>query len=242
VVILNLTENTFGGVLGIVGTLVGVFVGAVLTYFVSLRIRRKGRLAEGIYEPLLGQVGEIKDKIQDGREMPDLDGFEKTRHYGMYFVMDDEVKKKADLVYQELKDYQTMYNASTGSINKIIEKEVELRLSSVELEKYRDRPYDVDYRGHIAGRHVGNANLRDCLRIGKTPLQFLHETKSKVNDSDIDCLLSGYPFQRISADFISVSALATVKFDSVVQETGSLRNSLLRDLQELIEMLKEKVV
>jgi len=235
-------ERIVSEILGIIEALVYVALGAIFGYFVSKIQRRSERLIEGIYEPLLGQVGQIEEKIQDGRTVPDLESLEKTRQGGMYFVVDGKTKKKADSVYQELKNYQTMYNASTGAINKIIEEEVGKVLVQLENpERYRDRPYDVDYRAHIVGVHVGNANLRDCLRIGKTPVQFLSETKPRVKDSEIDCLLAGYDIERRLVDPMAKLALGKANEDSVVQETRSLRNSLLRDLQEFSEMLTRKV-
>jgi len=235
----NSCADTISGFLA----LVGVFVGTLLGFVLSKIQRRKERLIEGIYEPLLAQVGVTKDNIQDGMKMPDLGALDETMQSGWYLVMDDKVKKKADLVYQELKDYRAAYTPSGVTLNKIIEEEVKKVLAKIEKpERYKDVPYDVVYRAHIVGAHVGSANLRECLRIGKTPLQFLRETKPTVKDSEIDCLLGGFDIERRLVDPMAELALKKANEDSIVQETRALRNSLLGHLQELIKMLSEQVV
>jgi len=225
---------------GILGTLGGI----VLGYFISKRLRRSDRLIEGIYEPLLGLVGQIDKNVRDSKEMPNLDNLEEIKRSGMYFAIDKEVKKMEDIVYRKLKEYQTMFNASEPIINRIIQEEVEKVIPNLEdAERYGHRPYDIEYRPHIAGVHVGHANLRECLRIGKTPIQFIKETATrKIEDSDIDCLLAEYQFDRHLADSISELAKEKVDRDPIVEETRTLRKSLLEDMQKLIEMLTKKVV
>jgi len=230
----------------LIGPLVGVVVGVYLGSVLSKVQRRKERLIDGIYEPLLGEFGAIKYEIEDGRRMPELDDLDETRKGAMYFalsIVHDEVKKKVDSVYLKLKDYQTRYKASGGILNKIIEEEVEkIRPQLEDPEKYRDRPYDVNYRAFIVGQHVGDASLRECLRIGKAPLQFLRETKPTVKDSDIDCLVSGYLVERRLVDPMAESALKRADGDPAVQETRSQRESLLAELQKLIELLTKEVL
>jgi len=233
-------NTVFSVLFGIGGTLSGIGLG----YFISKRLRRSDRLIESIYEPLLSAIGQIHKDILYSMQMPDRNDLQTTKKSAMYYAMDNEVKEMEDIVYRKLKEYQTMFQASGMAINKIIEGEVEKVIANLkDAEKYRNRPYDMDYRPHIAGVHVGHVNLRECVRIGKTPIQFIKETATRtVEDSDIDCLLAGYPFERRLADSISESTLKSANENSVVKETRALRNSLLEDLQKLIEKLTKKVV
>jgi len=126
--------NSLFGVLGTLG-------GIVLGYFISKRLRRSDRLIEGIYEPLLGLVGQIDKDVRDGMGMPNLDNLEQIKQSGMYFAIDNEVKKIEDIVYRKLKEYQIMFNASGRVINEIIEKEVEKVIAN--LEDLKDIEIDL---------------------------------------------------------------------------------------------------
>ena len=75
-----------GIITGIAATLIGTIVGAFLTYTLSKTQRRNERLIEGIYRPLLGQLGQVLERIQDA-DSPDLKGLDAVRQDGMYFVM-----------------------------------------------------------------------------------------------------------------------------------------------------------
>ena len=229
------------GILGIIGPLSGVIIGAILSYFIFKRQKTSERLTEGIYRPLLGQVGQIFEKMQH-REMPDLKIFDQIRLDGMYYVMDEKVKEKASQVYQRLKDYQNAYATSVGRIDKIIDEEVEKVVVQLkDPEKYR-RGRGVAFSAFTEGQFMGRINLEYCLRMGKDPLQVLKEEKPRLKDSDIECLIAGYTVDRRLADPMVESALKKVNEDLDIQEESSLRNSLLIDLQGLIEMLKKQVV
>jgi len=213
------------------------------TYFPLKLERKTNALVEAIYAPLLGQLNEIVDKLTDGIEMPDLAGFEKIRKDGMYVAIDGEARNKANEAYLNLESYQDAYKASTGRISKIIREEVEKLLPKLEdAEKYRGGGYEVTYRAFIDHQYMGSVDLRHCLRIGKTPVQILTENKPKLEDSDIDCLLAGYELNRRLADPMVEIALKRADEDSVIQEDRLQRQSLLGNLQELIEMLKKQVV
>ena len=239
----NFWTDVIGKFLDIIELLIGVLIGAVLTYFLSMKAGRKQRLTENIYIPLVGHLGAIRNVIQDGREMPVLDDLDKERRGGWYFTIDEKVKKKVDSVYAQLKDYQIMYKASEATINGIINEEVKGILPKLEefLALDRDRiPYDVDYQGRIVQQHVGHGNLRWCLLLEMTPRQFLRETKPRVNDSDIVCLINGHEVPRGLVDPVCDSALKKANVDEVVQETRSQRQSLLVELQKLRGLLTEK--
>lgn len=227
----------------VIAPLVYISFGAVLAFLLSRIQRRKERLTENIYIPLLGHLGVIRDRIQDGREMPVLDDLDKERRGGWYYTIDDKVKKKIDSVCEQLKDYQIMYKASEDTINGIIYEEVEGILPKLEefLALDRDRiPYDVDYQGRIVQQHVGHGNLRWCLLLEMTPRQFLRETKPRVNDSDIVCLMNGHEVPRGLVDPVCDSALKKANVNEVVQETRSQRQSLLVELQKLRGLVTEK--
>ena len=241
--VIDLSGNmNLGGILGIIGTLVGVLVGAVLTYFISLSVRRKERLIDGIYRPLLGQIGQILEKITDGTELPDLSHLEKTRQDGMYFVIDDTVKKIADHVYEELKDYRDFYEASTSSVDGIAEEEVQKIIPKLEKpERFQGRTSNVFYTAFIDHQFMGRVSLRDCLRIGKTPVQFLIEKRPVVKDSDITCLIAGSEVEREVTDLIVEPALKKADENKAIIRFRSKRQSLLKDIQELIEILKKQI-
>jgi len=238
---LNLTENTFGGILGIIGTLVGVLVGAVLTYFVSLRVRKKERLVEGIYRPLLGQIGQISEKIENG-EMPDLSGFEKIMQDGMYFIINEEIRQETNRMHQRLKLYKNAYDGSTPYIDEIIREEVEKVLPQLEdPERYRGGGYDVNYRAFIIHQFMGSQSLRDSVRVDKTPVEVLREMRL-VSDSDIDSNIGGVSVERRFADAIAESVLERARVHVLIMFEKSFRQVVVRELRDLIEMLKKQAV
>ncbi|WP_455276844.1 hypothetical protein [[Eubacterium] cellulosolvens] len=224
---------------------ISVIVGAILGYLFSRREKRKERLIDGIYRPLLGQISRAFEEIKNGK-MPDMKEFEEIKQDGLYFVIDENVKEPTDQIYQELMGYKDLYDASMGRINQIVREEVEKKIETSaqgkDLEKYKSGDKKVNYRAFINHKYMGSINLSDCLLIGKTPVQILTERRTILKDSNIDSNISGRSAKRTLTDAIAKFALFQANKDTVIQDARLQQQSIIEDFNELIENLKKKVV
>jgi hypothetical protein len=230
-----------GIITGIAATLIGTIAGAFLTYTLSKTQRRNERLIEGIYRPLLGQLGQVLERIQDA-DSPDLKGLDAVRQDGMYFVMNETLKKMTRQAYDEIKGYKDRYGASSSRARAIVRELVQNFVPAEDLDKYRSGGSEVTYRGFIDHAAMGSVTLQSCLLIGKTPVEWLIEKSSLLRESHIDCNISGHSVGRHLADEISDSALQRADLDPLIRDTRSQRQLVLRDLEDLIKTLSAKIL
>jgi len=234
-------------IIGVAGTILGVVLGQrmqrrALIESISFQReeRRRERHSEAIYRPLLGQVNRIRDQIFAG-ESPDLDGLERTMQDGMFYVMDEEVKKHAIAFFVAVKLYKDSVEIS-GARGATIEREEIARLLrdwEEDLSRYRRGGLELAYRAFIDNLSMGTVSLGDCILIDKTPLQILRERIVSAKEARIDSNIGGEPVSRELADKISESVLDKARGDSDITATRMLRENILRNivLPELLEKL-----
>jgi len=235
-------------IIGVVGVLLGAILGQllhrrVLVESISLQReeRRRERLSEGIYRPLLGQVGRIREQIFDG-ESPDLTGLEQTMQDGMFYIMDEKVRKEAIAFSVVARLYKEILETSRARSASIVREEIErlLRDRGADLERYRGGGLELVYRAFIDHLNIGIVSLGDCIFLDKTPLQILRERTTSTKEASIDSNIGGYPVSRELADIISESALERARKDADIVAARTLRQNILRstalfqDLEKLV--------
>lgn len=236
-----MSELTDAILAGAIVALLGALFGAVLTHLLSKTRARNERLIEGIYRPFLGQLGKVLEKIQDADTL-DLKGLDIVRQDGMYFVMEEALKKMANQVYEEIKGYNDRHDASSSRAQAIVREAVQNFLPAQDQDKYRSGGFEVTYRGFIDHAFMGTVALHSCLLIGKTPVECLVEKRPLLKESNIDCNISGCKVERYLADEVSRSALARANLDPVIQDARSQRQLVLGDLEDLIKTLSARIL
>ena len=235
-------------IIGVVGVLLGTILGQLmhrraLVESISLQKeeRRRERLSEGIYRPLLGQVGRIREQIFDG-ESPDLAGLERTMQDGMFYIMDEKVRKEVIAFSAVASVYKEIFNTSRARSASIVREEIRklLRDKEADLEKYQRGGLELVYRAFIDHLNIGIVSLRDCVFLDKTPLQILREKTTSTKEASIETNIGGHPVSRELADIISESALERAKKDDDIVAARTLRQNILRntvlfqDLEKLV--------
>ena len=102
-----------GMMTGVAAALIGAIIGASLSYALTKALRKNERIIEGIYRPLLGQLGQVLERVQDADSL-DLKGLDDVRQDGMYFAMDERLREMTNQVYEEIKGYKDRYEASSS--------------------------------------------------------------------------------------------------------------------------------
>jgi len=218
----------------------GVIVGSLLTYFLSKKMHRKDRLTGEIYRPLIGQAAQLHAIVSLGSS-PDLAGLENVKHDGLYYVIDKEVRKKADLALQEAKNYRDLYEASDGRIGNIIKEVMESLASGENLEKYRGGAYEFSYAAYVNNRYMGSTRVRNCIFVGKTPIEVLKADRPIIDERSVRSYIGGYDVERSLADELVQIMLRRCEEDATIREARMLRFSLLDRLQEVIKSAKEEI-
>jgi hypothetical protein len=228
-------------IIGAVVALIGAIIGAFLGYLFSEMGQKKERLINGIYRPLLGQVGNLFKEIEEGKP-PDLTSYKNVMQDGLYVVMKSQIREAADLAFFETKNYKDKYDASKGPIDRIIKQQIEKLARAKDLEKYRGANYILNYTAFIEGTYMGGSMLRDSLLRGKMPAQVLIEKRPVLKNSNIISYIGGYEIDRKLADSISQSSLKIADEDQIIKNTRSQRIILLDCLEKLIILLKKEII
>jgi hypothetical protein len=236
-----MSELTDAILAGAIAAILGGLFGAVLTHLLSKTRARNERLIEGIYRPLLGQLGKVLERIRDADSL-DLEDLDAVRRGGMYFVMEEGMRKMVDQVYEEIKEYKDRRDASSSRAQAIVREVVQNFVPAQDLDKYRSGGFEVSYRGFIDHAFMGTVNLQSCLIVGKTPVEWIIQKRPLLKESNIGCNIGGWSVERPLADEISRSALQRAEMDQSIKEARSQRQLVLRDLQDLINTLGSKVL
>jgi hypothetical protein len=204
--------------------------------------RRRERLSEAIYRPLLGQIGQIREQIENG-QMPDLSGLLRTRQDGMYYVIKEGLGQMTDSISNGTKIYNDVYKAASVVGQTIVREEIErfLQDRQEDLKKYQSGGYELNYRAFFRHQHLGNVKLQDCLIMDMTPADVLLKMGSIAQDSEIDSNISGYSVDRQVADEISRAALERAREHPYFIAEKQIKKNLLGRLQKTIEMLEEEI-
>jgi len=226
---------------GAIVALLGAAFGAVLGHIFSKTRARNERLIEGIYRPLLGQLGLLLEKVQDVENL-DLMGLEGVRRNGMFFAMDESLRKMTSQVYKEIKEYKDRYDASNARAQAMVREAIQNFAPTQDLGNYRSGGFEVTYRGFIDHAFMGMVDLRSCLLVGKTPVERMIQNRPLLKESNIDCCISGYKVERHLADEISKWALQRAEMDQSIKDARSQRQLVLRDLHDLINAVSSKIL
>jgi len=198
--------------------------------------RRKQNLNEQIYVPLIGGVGQLLETIEKG-EMPDLEGIEQIRKHGLFFIVDEEVKKTMTWAYVMTNIYRSLYVSGKSTVERMIEDEIERFVHREEdLEHYRGGGYRAHYRAFIGHHYIDSVDLVNCILVEKTPVEVLLGRYPRLIDSNIDSNISGYSVDRTLADSISEAVLKSAKPALIEMKYG--REDVSRSLERIIRLLK----
>jgi len=228
-------------------TMLGPILGAIAGYggvLLSNHLAKKGRLSEGIYQPLLGQIGLIRKQLEQGED-PDLAGIEKIMQGGYYFKIDDKDRNKIENLHNSIAVYKSVYLHAKGRGERIIRDEVE----KFALGKGED-PHKyfsisgheiVTYRAFIGERCVDSVGLLVSLIMGLDPFGILSE-RTLYRERNIDCIVGGQSVDRQVASSISDSALERAREDTNFRWLWGQREGMIASfIQSLEDMLRKEI-
>lgn len=227
-------------IVGMVGALLGVYVGHHLG---SVRARNE-RLYEGIYRPLLGQIGLIREEIEKGLD-PNLRGIEQIRRDGLFFFLKEKEKFTIEKVYRWTQVYSQAYHSAVARGRDIIDSEMKRQFLGdnlyADLAKQLTQGRLPTYRLLVGDRSRAEIGLLDSLVQKKNPYDALGDIAIISATRSYDCIIGSDTIPENKAKAISESALKVVEEDIDFKWLWSLRKRLVEDTNSLIGMLKRYV-
>lgn len=230
-------EPTVMQILQLVIPIVAVF----LAYCIGRRTARNERLFEDIYRPLMGQLGVIRDSLQNG-VLPNTSLLMEITLDGLYFSKHFKEKDQVDNLQKWIDAYIEAYYDAKPAGTGIIQHAMEMHLlKDPKLPKYLsggDLLYRSKTGGHvIPGRHI---KLSDSLVIGEHPYEFLNK-KGVFILSENECTVGVDRIDPQIAGKIAESALQESQKDKDFKWLWYVRDEVVKGIASLIKMLEKHV-
>lgn len=248
-------EHAFSSIVTVLGMLLAAVVGAALAYqsakknlrlsvSITQEERRNQRLYEGVYRPLLGQIGFVREEILKGVD-PLPTGIESTRRDGLFFLLDKEEREALEKIYQWIWFYRRAYQDVVVRGKDIISHEMKKQLvgdvkyGSLLAQLARD--HWPTYRFLAGGISRSDTSLLNSLIQNRNPYDLLGETAIISTDRDYDCIIGSDEIPTELAKSIADSTLKEAEGDARFIWFRSVKEYLIKDIESLIKMLERHV-
>ena len=202
--------------------------------------RRREKLSESIYEPLLKQIRLVQDQFDEGKK-PDPGGLRAIIDMVTFFQAADGIRKAAQKTWQSVKLCGDFYLHAEEDITKIINEGVDNLAKAGKLSSKLGQTREVTYRAKIGVVLVDEVTLIECAIMGRDPYELLHARTTLFSDRRIDCIVSGEPnpIDGQSAKELAEAVLVRAREDTNLKLYKSYTSETIkRNMEPLGRMLQ----
>jgi hypothetical protein len=221
----------------IISSLLGVTLGGILGFAGSYLIQKRTwkrqagqEIVKKVYEPLYQQLIRNDDDVLNFSALKSLEKFEEIESCPSYNDTPHDFRGDLVDVHQHLKKYQLLYEATEGSIDRIIRE----TMKEHGLLKEKEDP-NISYRAFLDNKLITLISLHEGLLKGETPQELLQAKIKDLKNVNIEIAVSGYTAEQPQlVDGVCKKALEKGKKDSILEQFKIERGLLNGKLQKML--------
>jgi len=224
---------------GVLNTLVGVAIGAGITYYVQTKTQNRAwkreysvKIAEVVYGALFKEFKSIVQKLSERYPIyqTSFDTWKEFQQDHRYFMVDESFREKLDLFAEQLDDYSKAAVKLGAEIRNIIYEETE-RVFGVKTSQI-PRP-EITYMKKYT--HCSNTpDLVQCVASEITPMDFATRGETDVSDEKLTFIMTSLEGHQIHSHDLPIFDKFWQSCLNRMKENNTFKDVISKNLKIII--------